>query len=192
MSCPQSRFCREIRPPLPGSATDLTAGRSSDKWVHVYSVATRAQLNKLDCGLAFSEITLYWLLQEMRRVAAQQVYFYQPIGGWFWNSPRMSMESHSGMILTGENWITQIKSCPSATLSKKNPTWTDPGVNLGLCGQRLATKSPSYCIAWLCCYLLCCFCNRNDSCINKGKMNHIILVYSHWSRSMSLLSTDGV
>jgi hypothetical protein len=60
---------------------DLTAGGSGDEWVHVYSVATRAQLNKLDCGLAFSEIKLYWLLREMRRVAAQPVYFYQPIGG---------------------------------------------------------------------------------------------------------------
>jgi hypothetical protein len=68
---------------------DLTAGRSGDEWVHVYSVATSAQLNKLACGLAFSEITLYWLLQEMRHVAAQPVYFYQPIGGSFWNSPRI-------------------------------------------------------------------------------------------------------
>jgi hypothetical protein len=56
---------------------DLTAGGSGDEWVHVYSVATHAQLNKL----AFSEITLYWLLQEMHHVAAQLVYFYQPIRG---------------------------------------------------------------------------------------------------------------
>lgn len=27
------------------------------------------QLNKMDCVVAFSEITFYWLLQKMRRVA---------------------------------------------------------------------------------------------------------------------------
>jgi hypothetical protein len=101
MSRHQSRFCREIRPPLPGSATDLTAGGSGDEWVHLYSVATCAQLNKLDCGLAFSEITLYWLLQEMCRVATQLVYFYQPIGGWFWNSPRTSFPVAAYRCLAG-------------------------------------------------------------------------------------------
>jgi hypothetical protein len=29
----------------------------------------------------------------------------------------MGMESHGGMILTGENWRTQRRTCPSATLS---------------------------------------------------------------------------
>jgi hypothetical protein len=40
------------------------------------------------------------------------------------------------MILTGENGITWIKTCPSATLTTTNPTWTDPGANLGLCDER--------------------------------------------------------
>jgi len=39
-------------------------------------------------------------------------------------------------MLTGENWRTQRKTCPSATLSTTNPTWTDPGTNPGLCGER--------------------------------------------------------
>jgi hypothetical protein len=43
--------------------------------------------------LAFIEIKLYWLLQEMRRVGAQPVYFYQPVGGWFWNSPRICLST---------------------------------------------------------------------------------------------------
>jgi hypothetical protein len=30
------------------------------------------------------------------------------------------------------------KTCPSATLSTTNPTWTDPGSNLGLCSGKLA------------------------------------------------------
>jgi hypothetical protein len=70
--------------------------------VHVYSVATRAQLKKLDCGLAFSEITLYWLLQEMRRVAAQPVYFYQPIGGLFWNSSHIYVSVFLGPQTMGQ------------------------------------------------------------------------------------------
>jgi hypothetical protein len=34
------------------------------------------------------------------------------------------------MKLTGENRSTRGKTCPSATLSTTNPTWTDPGSNL--------------------------------------------------------------
>jgi hypothetical protein len=32
------------------------------------------------------------------------------------------------------------ETCPSATLSTTNPTWTDPGVNPGLQGERPATS----------------------------------------------------
>jgi hypothetical protein len=41
----------------------------------------------------------------------------------------MSMDSHDGMILTGENRRTRKKTCPSATLSTTNPIWTDPDAN---------------------------------------------------------------
>jgi hypothetical protein len=44
------------------------------------------------------------------------------------------------MKLTGENWSTGRKTCPSATLSTTNPTWTDPGCNPGLRGDRRATN----------------------------------------------------
>jgi hypothetical protein len=44
------------------------------------------------------------------------------------------------MILTGENLSTRGKTCPSATLSTTNPTWTDPGSNTGLRGGRSATN----------------------------------------------------
>ena len=40
------------------------------------------------------------------------------------------------MKLTGENRSTQGETCPSATLSTTNPTWTDPGSNPGLRGGR--------------------------------------------------------
>jgi hypothetical protein len=56
----------------------------------------------------------------------------------------MNVESDGGMILTGENRRTQRKTCPSATLSITNPTWIDPGANLGLSGEMLATNCLSH------------------------------------------------
>lgn len=47
--------------------------------------------------------------------------------------PQMIYEkiwSRGGMILTGKNLGTE-KTCPSATLSITNPTWTAPGANQG-------------------------------------------------------------
>jgi hypothetical protein len=41
------------------------------------------------------------------------------------------------MKLTGENRSARGKTCPSATLSIKNPTWTDPGSNPGLRGGKM-------------------------------------------------------
>jgi hypothetical protein len=48
------------------------------------------------------------------------------------------------MKLTGENRSALGKTCPSATLSTTNPTWTDPGSNPGLCGGRPATNRLSH------------------------------------------------
>jgi hypothetical protein len=48
------------------------------------------------------------------------------------------------MQLTGETRITREKTCPSATLSTTNPTWTDPGSNSGLRGERPATNRLSH------------------------------------------------
>ena len=44
------------------------------------------------------------------------------------------------MKFTGENRSTWGKTCPSATLSNTNPTWTDPGSNPGLRAERQATN----------------------------------------------------
>jgi hypothetical protein len=44
-------------------------------------------------------------------------------------------------MLTGENRITQIKTCPSAIVSTASPTWTGLGSNSGVHGERLATVS---------------------------------------------------
>jgi hypothetical protein len=43
----------------------------------------------------------------------------------------------------GGSWRTQRKTCPSATLSTKNPTWTDSGMNPDLCGEGIETNHPS-------------------------------------------------
>jgi hypothetical protein len=48
------------------------------------------------------------------------------------------------MKLTGENGSTWGKTCPSAILSTTNPTWTDPGSNPTLRGERPATNRLSY------------------------------------------------
>jgi hypothetical protein len=44
------------------------------------------------------------------------------------------------MKLTGENRGTRGKTCPSAILSTTNPSWTDPGLNPGLRGEKPATN----------------------------------------------------
>jgi hypothetical protein len=38
-----------------------------------------------------------------------------------------------------KNWRTRRKTCPSATLSTVNPTWTDLGTNPGLCSEQALT-----------------------------------------------------
>jgi hypothetical protein len=48
------------------------------------------------------------------------------------------------MKLTVENQSTREKTCPSATLSTTNPTWTDPGSNPGLRGGRPAANRLSH------------------------------------------------
>jgi hypothetical protein len=48
------------------------------------------------------------------------------------------------MKLIGENRRTRGKSCPSATLSTTNPTWTDPGSNPCLRGGRPAANRLSH------------------------------------------------
>jgi hypothetical protein len=48
------------------------------------------------------------------------------------------------MQLTGENRSTRRETCLSATFSTTNPTWTDPGSNPGLRGERPATNRLSH------------------------------------------------
>jgi hypothetical protein len=48
------------------------------------------------------------------------------------------------MKLTGENRRTRGQTCPSATFSTTNPTWTDLGSNPGLRGGRPAANRLSH------------------------------------------------
>jgi hypothetical protein len=49
-----------------------------------------------------------------------------------------------GMKLTDENRITRGKTCPTATLSTTNLTWTDPRSNPGLHSGRPTTNRQSH------------------------------------------------
>jgi hypothetical protein len=44
----------------------------------------------------------------------------------------------------GKTEVLGKKTCPSATLSTTNPTWTDPGSNPGLRGGRQAANRLSH------------------------------------------------
>jgi hypothetical protein len=55
----------------------------------------------------------------------------------------MTMESHGGMILTGENGRTQTKTCSTSTFSAINPTWTDLVMNMDMSGEVPATNGLS-------------------------------------------------
>jgi hypothetical protein len=54
------------------------------------------------------------------------------------------MESHGGMILTGENLRIRRKTCPSATMSTTNPTWINPNAKQDLRVERPATNRLSH------------------------------------------------
>jgi hypothetical protein len=56
----------------------------------------------------------------------------------------MSMDSHGGMMLTGESRRNSEKPCLSATLPTTNPTWTDQGESPGLRSNRPAANRPSH------------------------------------------------
>jgi hypothetical protein len=55
----------------------------------------------------------------------------------------MNMEQWWNDIFAGETEVLG-ENLPSASLSTTNPTWIDPGANLGLCGERPATNRLSH------------------------------------------------
>jgi hypothetical protein len=78
----------------------------------------------------------------------------------YFSSPRwyISMGSHGGSILTGENIIPRRTICRSTTLSNTNSTWTNLGANPGLRGERPATNFLSHGKADVTCYMIRLWC----------------------------------
>jgi hypothetical protein len=64
--------------------------------------------------------------------------------------PQLIYESGEPWLndIDGGNWRTLRKTCPRATLSTTNLTWTDPGANTCLCGERLVTNHISHGMAY--------------------------------------------
>jgi hypothetical protein len=48
-----------------------------------------------------------------------------------------------------QKYSTQRKTCPSATLSTINLTWTDLGLNLGISGDRIVSNCLSHGTAYI-------------------------------------------
>jgi hypothetical protein len=77
------------------------------------------------------------------------------------------------MVLRGENQSIARKTCPSATLSITNPTWTGLRLNLGLCCERLVTDHMSHGTAW-------------DVALQVQQDKRVILIY------ILIYHTDGM
>jgi hypothetical protein len=71
--------------------------------------------------------------------------------------------------IDGENQRTQIKTCPSATLSTTNTTWTALAANLGLHGEKL---EPTNC-------LITC-----DSIYRKIKQYGLLKLFKHTNKCL--------
>jgi hypothetical protein len=82
--------------------------------------------------------------------------YYRPTAAWgllcnpvmkmisFFFSFFLVMEHRWNEIDRGKPKYSGGKTCPSATLSTTKPTWTDPGSNPGLRGERPATNRLSH------------------------------------------------
>jgi hypothetical protein len=64
--------------------------------------------------------------------------------GWAVFYQVLQLMEHQWNEIDRRKPTTRRKTCPSATLSTTNPTWTDPGSNSGLRGERPATNRLSH------------------------------------------------
>jgi hypothetical protein len=83
------------------------------------------------------------------------------------------------MKLTGENRNTRGKTCPSATLSTINPTWTDLGSKPGLRGERPATNHLSHGTAITC-------------RLNRKCCMHVIYKFPYANLIVDIHTTDSI
>jgi hypothetical protein len=96
-----------------------------------------ATLNLVYCSDIYESCWCWWVEWDCLWTAAtDRCIVHPPYDIWVCSLGRM--------ILTRENWRTQRKTHPRATLSTTNPTWTDPSANPGLCGNRPATNHLSH------------------------------------------------
>jgi hypothetical protein len=61
----------------------------------------------------------------------------------------LQVMEHQWTEIDREKPTARRKTCPRATLSTTNPTWTDPGSNPGLSGERPATNRLSHGMAYI-------------------------------------------
>jgi hypothetical protein len=73
------------------------------------------------------------------------------------------------MKLTGEKPKYSGKTCPSSTLSTTNPTWTDPGSNPRLRGDRPATNRLSHGLKYM-------SLEHEGNYDNKIELRHVLAV----------------
>jgi hypothetical protein len=84
------------------------------------------------------------------------------------------------MKLTWENRSTRGKTCPSATLSTTKPTWTDPGPNPGLRGDRPTTNRLSH-------GTVLCRCNAHLLTIHHSVLRRGVIFGDFYQEKKSLI-----
>jgi hypothetical protein len=108
-------------------------------------------------------IPIIWIVRSRRLKICMQIqtyiFFFFP-RGWGESDPSVDACLYASILrirqmiwvwratvewnIDRENRRTRRKTCPSSTLSITNPTWIDPGANLGLHGERPATNDLSH------------------------------------------------
>jgi hypothetical protein len=91
------------------------------------SVRVVQDRTRLRPSIVSSLVLLWWGDTVSVELGSQRV-----IHKWIWSS--------GGMILTGRNRRTRRETCPSATLSSTNSTWTDLSTNPRLCSEKPAAS----------------------------------------------------
>jgi hypothetical protein len=105
---------------------------------------------------AFPGLNTVQAIELARQRTGQQDFFYKFLGvGWDWiNLVRLSLFGllYPSQVMDGDECGAvsgkMVRGTgPSVTSSTTNPTWPDPGSNLGHHGGKPATNRPSYIMA---------------------------------------------
>jgi hypothetical protein len=82
----------------------------------------------------------------------------------------LQVMEHQWNEIDRENRRTRGKTCPNATLSTTNPTWTEPESNPGLCGGRPAANRLSHDTAIRRFFVSLAVINHNTELVNKVQL----------------------